>query len=83
MVPSVTMAIPKGFRFDVMYSECRKQMKKKKNLNKAAHLLRLMLSEPKGLPHIQYLIRDMEETACATWEFADLESALHGLVERG
>jgi glycosyltransferase involved in cell wall biosynthesis/tetratricopeptide (TPR) repeat protein len=82
MVPSVTMAIPKGFRFDAMYSEYQKQMKEK-SLDKAVSLLKLMLSESKGFPHIQYLIRDVEEAAFATGEFAELEEALYGLIERG
>ncbi|MDR2612893.1 MAG: glycosyltransferase [Deltaproteobacteria bacterium] len=82
MVPAVTMAIPKGFRFDAMYSEFQKQMKEK-DYDKAGQLLRLMLSESKGFPHIQYLIRDVEELAYATGEFAGLEEQIHGLLERG
>jgi tetratricopeptide (TPR) repeat protein len=82
MVPSVTMAIPKGFRFDAMYSEYQKQLKEK-DLEKASTLLKLMLAESKGFPHIQYLIRDVEETAYATGEFDLLEESLFGLLERG
>ncbi|MDR3153359.1 MAG: glycosyltransferase [Deltaproteobacteria bacterium] len=82
MVPSVTMAIPKGFRFDAMYSEYNHQMKDKA-YDKAAALLRLMLSERKGFPHIQYLIRDVEENAYASGEFEELETHLFDLIERG
>jgi glycosyltransferase involved in cell wall biosynthesis/tetratricopeptide (TPR) repeat protein len=82
MVPAVTMAIPKGFKFDAMYSEYQKLIKDK-DFTKARSLLLAILSERKGFPHIQYLIRDLEEIAYALDDFKLYEEKLYELVERG
>ncbi|MDR1165511.1 MAG: glycosyltransferase [Deltaproteobacteria bacterium] len=82
MVPAITMGYPKGFKFDVMYSEYQRLFKEKEYA-KAKETLDMILSERKGFPHVQYLIRDMEEIAYVTGEFKEFEESLFGLLERG
>jgi tetratricopeptide (TPR) repeat protein len=82
MVPAVTMAIPKGFKFDAMYSEYQRLIKEK-DYQRARSLLHAILRENKGFPHIQYLIRDLEEIAYALDDYKLYEEMLFHLIERG
>jgi glycosyltransferase involved in cell wall biosynthesis/Flp pilus assembly protein TadD len=82
MVPTVTMSVPRGFKFDAMYSDYGK-MVQEKNWDKAREMLTKILAERKGFPHIQYLIRDVEDVAYAFNDFALLEEHLLALIERG
>jgi tetratricopeptide (TPR) repeat protein len=82
MVPTVTMSTPKGFKFDAMYTTYSKLMTDK-DYEKAKELLYMIMSEHKGFPHIQYLIRDLEDVAYALNDFTDYEEKLFGLLERG
>jgi glycosyltransferase involved in cell wall biosynthesis/tetratricopeptide (TPR) repeat protein len=82
MIPAVTMATPKGFKFDAMYSTYS-NLVKEKDFAKAKDLLYQIMGEHKGFPHIQYLIRDLEDIAYAFEEFEDLEKNILALIERG
>ncbi|MDR2351891.1 MAG: glycosyltransferase, partial [Deltaproteobacteria bacterium] len=82
MVPAMTMGIPKGFQFDILYTEYQRLMKAKET-TKAKGILANIMQEQKGFPHTQYLIRDLEEIAYATNDFQDFETRLFGLLERG
>jgi glycosyltransferase involved in cell wall biosynthesis/tetratricopeptide (TPR) repeat protein len=82
MVPAVTMSVPAGFKFDAMYSELQKRTANKE-YESAWALLMDILAESKGFPHIQYLIKDVEELSYVRRDFALLEKEMLALIERG
>ncbi|MDR2198256.1 MAG: glycosyltransferase [Deltaproteobacteria bacterium] len=82
MVPTITMSIPKGFKFDAMYTDLSKKIQNKE-WEAAKELLNQILSERKGFPHIQYLIRDMETIAYGLEDFEEYEKNIYALLERG
>ncbi|MDR2461537.1 MAG: glycosyltransferase [Deltaproteobacteria bacterium] len=81
-ISALTLSLPKGFKFDAMYSEYQKLMEGKE-FDKAKALLTAILSEHKGFPHIQYLIRDLEDIAHHFEDFKLFEERLFQLLERG
>ncbi|MDR2349443.1 MAG: glycosyltransferase [Deltaproteobacteria bacterium] len=83
MVPTVTMSIPKGFKFDAMYSELQKLMNEEKDYPKAKKLLDMILDERKGFPHAQYLVKDIEILAYALEDHELLEKTVLELLDRG
>ncbi|MDR2422098.1 MAG: glycosyltransferase family 2 protein, partial [Deltaproteobacteria bacterium] len=81
-IPGVTVAPPKGFKFDIMYGEYQKLIKNKE-FAKAATLLDSILAEKKGFPHIQYLINDLETVCLQNKNYDQLENEAKALIERG
>ncbi|MDR2340071.1 MAG: glycosyltransferase [Deltaproteobacteria bacterium] len=82
MIPTVTMATPKGFKFDAMYTTYS-NLVKEKDYKAAKSLMTDIMAERKGFPHVQYLIRDLEELAYNLGDFEEFERELFGLLERG
>jgi glycosyltransferase involved in cell wall biosynthesis len=80
-VPGVTVAPPKGFKFDIMYGEFQKLVKEKQ-FDKASVAMDAILAERKGFPHIQYLINDLETICLNTRDYGRLEAESKALIER-
>ncbi|MDR3204912.1 MAG: glycosyltransferase [Deltaproteobacteria bacterium] len=81
-VPSVVVAPPKGFKFDIMYGEFQR-LTKAGETEKARGLLEQILSEKVGFPHIQFLMTDLFPLCLATNDYERVEGELHALIERG
>jgi tetratricopeptide (TPR) repeat protein len=81
-VPSVTVAPPKGFQFDLMYGEFQKLVKEKKQVQ-AKELIDRILSQKTGFPHIQYLITDLFPLCLALGDYERAEKELLALIDRG
>jgi tetratricopeptide (TPR) repeat protein len=81
-VQGVTVAPPKGFKFDIMYAEYNRRLKDKE-FDKAGAILDSILSERKGFPHIQYLINDLEKICLHNKDYERLERESQALIERG
>ncbi|MDR1657783.1 MAG: glycosyltransferase [Deltaproteobacteria bacterium] len=81
-IPSVVVSPPKGFKFDLMYTEYQKQFKNK-DFGKAKALLQAILDDKVGAPHIQFLIGDLFEICLATDDLQRVEKELYDLIERG
>jgi glycosyltransferase involved in cell wall biosynthesis len=80
-VPGVTVAPPKGFKFDIMYGEYQKLVKNKE-FAKAGSILDSIMEEKKGFPHIQYLINDLETICLQNKDYDRLEKESLALIER-
>ncbi|MDR2141402.1 MAG: glycosyltransferase [Deltaproteobacteria bacterium] len=81
-VQGVTVAPPKGFKFDIMYGEYQR-LAKNKEWDKAETILDSILAERKGFPHIQYLINDLENVCLQNKSYERLEKESLALIERG
>ncbi|MDR1608201.1 MAG: glycosyltransferase [Deltaproteobacteria bacterium] len=81
-VQGVTVAPPKGFKFDIMYGEYQRQVKSQ-DWAKAGTILDAILAEKKGFPHIQYLVNDLETVCLKTKNYDRLEKEALALIERG
>ncbi|MDR1050877.1 MAG: glycosyltransferase [Deltaproteobacteria bacterium] len=81
-IPSVVFSPPKGFKFDLMYSEFQRLVKEKET-DKARELLELILAEKTGFPHIQFLISDLFPLCLESGDHERVERELAGLIDRG
>jgi glycosyltransferase involved in cell wall biosynthesis/tetratricopeptide (TPR) repeat protein len=81
-IPAVTFSPPKGFMFDLMYSEFKNRLNAKET-EKAREILERILLEKKGFPHIQFLISDLFPMCLASGDYDRAEKELMGLIDRG
>lgn len=82
-IQAISIRMPKGFKFDAMFTDFKKH-REKKELKECRQLLDQILREEKeGAPHIQYLIHYLTPVCLSQKDFAPLEKELRGLIERG
>ncbi|MDR1676964.1 MAG: glycosyltransferase [Deltaproteobacteria bacterium] len=81
-VPSVVFSPPKGFVFDLMYSEFQNQVKNQ-SFEKAREILEKILLQRTGFPHIQFLISDLFPLCLTSGDYERAEKELFALIERG
>jgi glycosyltransferase involved in cell wall biosynthesis/tetratricopeptide (TPR) repeat protein len=81
-IPSVTVAPPKGFKFDLMYGEFQRLQKAKETV-KAREIMEKILEEKVGFPHIQFLIAELFPLCLASKDYDRVEKELLALIERG
>ncbi|MDR2387350.1 MAG: glycosyltransferase [Deltaproteobacteria bacterium] len=81
-IPAVTFSPPKGFMFDLMYTEYKNRLNAKEE-EKAREILERVLLEKKGFPHIQFLISELFPMCLASGDYDRAEKELMGLIDRG
>ena len=79
---AININIPKGFKFDAMFSTFKKHSAAKK-WKESRDVLDGILQEKEGTPHIQYLIHHLTPVCLAQNDYATLEPELRSLIERG
>ncbi|MDR2442036.1 MAG: glycosyltransferase [Deltaproteobacteria bacterium] len=82
VIPSVIATPPKGFKFDILYSEYQKVFGQG-DLEKARPILEAILSEKTGFPHIQFLISDLFNICLKMGDYDRVEKEIHELISRG
>jgi glycosyltransferase involved in cell wall biosynthesis/Flp pilus assembly protein TadD len=81
-IQAISLSLAKGFKFDAMFSEFKKE-RDAKNFEKAKGILDNILREKEGFPHIQYLIHYLAPICLALKDFDRLEKELRDLIARG
>jgi glycosyltransferase involved in cell wall biosynthesis/tetratricopeptide (TPR) repeat protein len=81
-IPACVCAPPKGFKFDIMYSEYQR-LRKAGERAKAMALLDAILAERAGFPHIQFLMVDLFPLCLETGDYERAERELLALIARG
>ncbi|MDR0621084.1 MAG: glycosyltransferase [Deltaproteobacteria bacterium] len=81
-VPAVTTSPPKGFVFDLMYTDFKNRLNANEH-DKAREILERILLERVGYPHIQFLIADLFPLCLASGDYSRAERELTSLIDRG
>jgi len=81
-IQAISIRMPKGFKFDAMFSEFKRHRDKKEYV-KAGQVLDNILMEEDGVPPIQYLIHYLAPICLELKQYERLEKELRLLIDRG
>lgn len=79
---SVELRLPKGFKFDAMYSDFQKK-RGEGRLGEARKILELILQMPSGAPRIQFVMHDLAKICLALKDYQTVEREARRLIQRG
>lgn len=81
-IQAISIRMPKGFKFDAMFSDFKRH-KDKAEYVEAGQILDRILLEEDGVPPIQYLIHYLAPICLELKQYERLEKELRALIDRG